>query len=81
MKKHEKITEPPVLICYICGGKYGTASLKFHLKACKPRFILEEQTYSSFLRVALPDPPKELEDFMANPKSQKLRRLYNEKAT
>jgi hypothetical protein len=36
------IKEPIGLVCYICGGKFGSASLKIHIPQCEKKWIAEE---------------------------------------
>ena len=53
--------EPPSLTCYIWGRKYGTTSLKIHLKAWEKKWHLEQMQLPKNQRRPLPQPPKMLE--------------------
>jgi hypothetical protein len=43
--KSQDITLPPIkplaLVCFICGGEYGTASIDIHLRFCEQRWDRE----------------------------------------
>jgi ribosome-binding protein aMBF1 (putative translation factor) len=66
LKYKKKITkEGPHLVCYICGMKYGTKSLKFHLKECKKKFMRKERKREKWLRIKLPKKPRELDEYYA----------------
>lgn len=80
LENDKPIKEAPVLICYICGGKYGTMSLKYHLMTCEKEFKRKEKELAKYLKKKLPELPEELKDFMKNTKSSKLRKIYNDKA-
>lgn len=42
-KSPPRMVEPKSVICYICGRKYGTASIEIHLKACEKKWDIEQQ--------------------------------------
>lgn len=52
------ILMPPALICYICGNKFGTASLNIHLKTCKKKWEDQEAQKPPKERRPVPEPPK-----------------------
>lgn len=49
---------PRTLVCYICGREFGTASLDFHLKACKKKWENEQMQKPKHERRPCPEPPK-----------------------
>ena len=59
----KNIKEPPHLVCYICGLKYGTKSLKFHLVECKSNFSRKEKGRPKWQRIRLSKAPRELVEF------------------
>jgi hypothetical protein len=40
--KQKKIIDPIALICFICGGKFGSASLKIHIPQCEKKWQAQE---------------------------------------
>ena len=56
MSGQSKLT-PRHLICYICGRKYGTASLRIHIPQCKRVFTRRESRKRPKHRKPLPRPP------------------------
>jgi len=48
---------PPGVTCYICGRRYGTASIEIHIQQCKELFVAREMKKDRSERLPLPKDP------------------------
>eukprot|EP00753_Platysulcus_tardus_P007574 PLAT15285.1.p1 GENE.PLAT15285.1~~PLAT15285.1.p1 ORF type:complete len:510 (+),score=168.98 PLAT15285.1:78-1532(+) len=48
---------PPSLLCYLCGKKFGTASLEIHWKSCKRKRVAAQKAMPRACRTRAPPPP------------------------
>ena len=66
-KKPKAIREPIGLICYICGMKFGSTSLKIHIPQCEKKWIDREAQKPKRERKPVPKPPQEMKDMEIKP--------------
>jgi hypothetical protein len=71
---------PPGLNWYICGRKYGTASLQIHLKSCKKQFIEEQKRLPKNMRRKLPQNSIDFDNLKCKGMNEAAMDQYNNEA-
>ena len=71
---------PPGIICYICGRKYGTASIDIHIPQCEELWEKTEAQKPKGERRPCPKPPQNFEEMKINPADQNAMDKYNDEA-
>eukprot|EP01105_Mastigella_eilhardi_P025000 TRINITY_DN664_c0_g2_i2.p1 TRINITY_DN664_c0_g2~~TRINITY_DN664_c0_g2_i2.p1 ORF type:complete len:548 (+),score=104.86 TRINITY_DN664_c0_g2_i2:30-1646(+) len=61
--KQKKPSEPPAVLCYICGQKFGTASITIHQPQCMKKRAMQQAKLPPDLRTAIVVPGRPLKQF------------------